>query len=72
LVRLCKTWLNTSQNSTKGVGLWYLIFSRNLRGEGVAIHPQWSLDSKWLIVQHAVSKFSKSIYKWLWVQWIWH
>jgi hypothetical protein len=21
LVRLCKTWLNTSQNSTKGVGL---------------------------------------------------
>ncbi len=70
LVRLCKTWLNISQNSTKGVRLQYLIFSTNLRGEGVAIHPQWSLESKWLIVQHAVSNFSKKIYKWLWVQWI--
>ncbi len=57
LVRLCKTC------STKNVGLQYLIFSRNLRDEGVAIHPQWSLKSKWLIVQHVVSKFSKNIYK---------
>jgi len=43
LVRLCKTWLNIRQNSTKGVGLQYLIFSRNLGGEGVAIYPQRSL-----------------------------
>ncbi len=39
LVRLCKTWLNISQNSTKRVGFQYLIFSRTLGGEGVAIHP---------------------------------
>jgi hypothetical protein len=63
LVRLCETWLNISRNSTKGVGLQYLIFSRNLGGEGVAIHPQWSLESKWLIMQHAMSNFSKNIYK---------
>ncbi len=63
LVKLCKTWLNINQNSTKNVGLQYLIFSRNLNDEGVVIHPQWSLKSKCLIVQHVVSKFSKSIYK---------
>ncbi len=43
LVRLCTTWLNISQNSTKGVGFQYLIFSRNLGVEAIAIHPQWSL-----------------------------
>lgn len=43
LVMLCTTWLNISQNSTNGVGLQYLIFSRNLGGEAIAIHPQWSL-----------------------------
>lgn len=32
LVRLCTTWLNISQNSTKGVGLQYLNFFKKSRG----------------------------------------
>lgn len=67
LVRPCRTWLNVSQNSTKGVGaksnhLWALIvnFFKKLGGQGVGVCSQQSLESKQLDVQPKMSKFSRT------------